>query len=115
QQKQAIAQIQQMQQEYDKITIQLKMVPTQLAQAQLQNYDQKVTELRLQCHTQALGIVQQKQAATLAKIAKSQYNIGTLNNIVKTLGMTDEQRYEVMAQYYEKKCLNDSAYVTQVN
>lgn len=114
-QKQAVAQIQQMQQDYDKITLQLKMVPTQMAQAQVTNYDQKVTQLRLDCHTQALQIVQKRQADDMAKIAKSSYSIGTLNNIVKTLGMTDEQRYELQAMYYEKKCLNDSAYITHVN
>lgn len=114
-QKQAVAQIQQMQQESDKITLSLKQIPSQIAQAQIQNYDQVVTKLRLDCHSQALAIVQKRQAETMDKIAKSQYNIGTLNNVIKTLGLTDEQRYELQAMYYEKKCLNDSAYVQQVN
>jgi|GEM_PF-5930643 len=114
-QKQAVAQIQQMQQEYDKLTLQMKQIPTQIAQAQIQNYDQVVTKLRLDCHNQALQIVQKRQADDMAKIAKSQYTVGGLMNIVKRLGMTDEQRYELQAMYYEKKCLNDSAYVQQVN
>lgn len=114
-QKQAVAQIQQMQQKYDELTLQMKQIPTRIAQAQIQNYDQTVTKLRLDCHNQALQIVQKRQADNMAKIAKSQYTVGGLNNIIKTLGLTDEQRYEIQAMYYEKKCLNDSAYVQQVN
>lgn len=115
QQKATLAQVQQTQMQYDQLTAQIKMIPTQMAQAQLQNYDQQVTKLKLDCHGQAIEKVQQRIDKDQKKIANGTLRCGGFNGCVKTMGMTDEQTYEALANYYERKCLNDGAYITQVN
>lgn len=114
-QKQTVAQMQQMQDQLDKLSIDAKGIPIQKQQARIKIYDEPVTNLRITCHQQAIKRVAELRDAALAKIAKSEYTIGGLSQMVRTMGMTDTQRDQQLAQRLELQCLNDGEYKMRVN
>ena len=114
QQRQQAQAIQGMQDSIDQLRIQAKDIPNQKAQARIKTFTEPVTDLRIRCHQQAIKRVADISDQRLAKIAKSQYTVGGLASIVRTMGMTDMQRDQSLAQNLELQCQNDGEYKMRV-
>jgi hypothetical protein len=68
------------------------------------------TTLNLQCHASALTKVAQIQQAKQSLISQSRYSAGGFNNLLKSVGLSNEQAAEKLAKKYYDSCLADRAY-----
>jgi hypothetical protein len=105
QQKQAMATYMQKQAQYDQLSQQLRMIPIQEAQAQIQNVDQKMAEARMSCYDQAIAQVEKKEQVDLDLIQKGKWTCGNFVNCLRRAGLTDQGGYQMMAAQLEHDCV----------
>jgi hypothetical protein len=103
-QKAALAAYQQKLAMYDQATASLKMIPVQMAQAQVQNSDQKLAEMQIDCYDKAIARVEKKQEEDIKKINAGTFSCGGFNSCAMRMGLNDKAAYQKLAAIYEHDC-----------
>ena len=86
----------------------------QLSQAAIERDKQK-TQVELNCHAQATATVSKFQGEALELNRAGRLNLGGQKDILKKVGLSDRQHWEVMAMKYYTWCLQSKPTLEQKN
>ena len=104
QKQQALAIIQQKEDEYDKMDIDMHAIPIQMADAESKTFLDPLDTLKVSCAQQGIQIVAAKRAKKLADLAKKKYTYGGFKAMVAKMGMSDKDRDKIAATKERKDC-----------